>query len=63
MASGWFAAGKVQVAGEPAHTGQHLEGADVQVRPLALPGVHDAVDLVAHVVGSHAAEITRRRDT
>ena len=49
------AAGAVQVPGQPGDPGQHLERLDVQVRALALPGEHDAVDLVAGPGGAHAA--------
>jgi hypothetical protein len=38
--------GQVQVPGQPAHPGQHVQWRDVEIRALALPGPDDPVDLV-----------------
>ncbi|GAA4671512.1 hypothetical protein GCM10025780_14170 [Frondihabitans cladoniiphilus] len=37
--------------GEPADPGEHVQRREVEVRPLAVPRVDDAVDLVLGVLG------------
>ena len=39
--------GPVQVPGQPGHAAEHLQGRDVQVRPLGPPARDELVDLVA----------------
>jgi hypothetical protein len=40
----------VEVVGQPADPAEHLEGSDVEVRALPLPGRDEAVDLILHGV-------------
>ena len=40
------APGPVEVPRKPAHARQHLQRREVEIGPLALPGVDDAVDFV-----------------
>lgn len=46
-------ANAIQVAGQPADAGEHLHRRKVQVRPFAMPGLDNGVDLVAGCLAGH----------
>ncbi len=46
----------VKVPGEPADPGQHLHRRDIEVGPLAPPGLDDAVDLILLVTLGHGPD-------
>ena len=42
----------VQVPGQPGHAAEHMQGRDIQVRPLGSPARDDLVDLVPALAGA-----------